>query len=137
MKEKDFIPYEIALELKQLGFDESCFGHYSNGEFVYSSHINNTMQRFRYAAPTYSQTFRWFREKFDWQHSIDPTADQHSHQLGYNYWIWNYKTGEEYHTEPKNRPRGDWEYETYEQTELACLKKLIELVKESNKSQEK
>jgi hypothetical protein len=30
---------------------------------------------------------------------------------------------------PKNRPTGDWEYETYEEAELECLKKLIEIVK--------
>jgi len=81
------------------------------------------------SAPTYSQAFRWFREKYSWQHSIDATSDQHSFELGYNYWIWNNKTGEEYHTMPKNRPTGDWEYETYEEAELACLIKLIEIVK--------
>ena len=80
-------------------------------------------------APTFSQAFRWFRENHNWQNSIDPTADQHSRQLGYNYWIWNYKTGEEYHTMPKNRPAGDWEYKTYEEAELACLNKLIEITK--------
>ena len=135
---KEFIPYELALELKQLGFDEPCLGYYlASTLFISNDNVYNSTDIPVIKAPLYSQAFRWFREKFDWQHSIDPTADQHSHQLGYNYWIWNYKTGEEYHTEPKNRPRGDWEYETYEQTELACLKKLIELVKESNKSQEK
>lgn len=72
---------------------------------------------------------RWFREKYNWQHSIDPTSDQHSFELGYNYWIWNNKTGEEHHTIPKNRPTGDWEYETYEEAELACLRKLIQIVK--------
>ena len=32
MIEKEFIPYELALELKQLGFDEPCFGYYVDGE---------------------------------------------------------------------------------------------------------
>ena len=30
--EKEFVTYEIALELKQLGFDEPCFGYYVDGE---------------------------------------------------------------------------------------------------------
>ena len=31
---KEFIPYEQALELKELGFDEECFGWYSkDGKF--------------------------------------------------------------------------------------------------------
>jgi hypothetical protein len=62
---------------------------------------------------------------------MEPTADQHRFEVGYNYWIWNSKTGEEYHTMPKNRPTGDWEFETYEEAELECLKKLIEIVKEN------
>jgi hypothetical protein len=76
-----------------------------------------------------SLTFRWFREQYDWQATIEATSDQHSHKLGYNYWIWNHKTGEEHHTMPNNRPSGDWIFETYEGAELACIIKLIELVK--------
>jgi hypothetical protein len=26
--EKEFVPYELALRMKQLGFDEPCFGRY-------------------------------------------------------------------------------------------------------------
>jgi hypothetical protein len=76
-----------------------------------------------------SLAFRWFREKYDWQATIEATSDQHSRKLGYNYWIWNPQTGEEHHTMPKNRPSGDWIFETYEEAELACIIKLIELVK--------
>jgi hypothetical protein len=76
-----------------------------------------------------SLTFRWFREKYDWQSSIEATSDQHSRKLGYNYWIWNHKTGEEHHTMPNNRPSGDWIFETYEEAELACIIKLIEIAK--------
>ena len=132
----EFIPYEQSLELKDLGFDKPCFGYYVKGD----EYENWTFYREggtffasdfpeHILAPTFSQAFRWFREKYNWQHSIDPTSDQHSFELGYNYWIWNYKTGEEYHTMPKNRPTGDWEFETYEEAELACLKKIIEILK--------
>ena len=76
-----------------------------------------------------SLTFRWFREKYDWQSSIEATRDQHSRKLGYNYWLWNHKTGEEHHTMPNNRPSGDWIFETYEEAELACIIKLIEIAK--------
>ena len=30
---KEFIPYEQALALKELGFDEPCFGHYLMKKF--------------------------------------------------------------------------------------------------------
>ncbi len=26
--EKEFVPYELAVKLQDLGFDESCFGYY-------------------------------------------------------------------------------------------------------------
>ena len=132
--EKEFVPHEPSLALKELGFDEPCFKKYIVG-CLWSSPTTPEVYKHIHSnssdclAPLYQQAFRWFREKHDWQHSIEPTADQHSHQLGYNYWIWNYKTGEEYHTMPKNRPSGDWEYKSYEEAELACLIKLIEIVK--------
>ena len=128
---KEFIPYTQALALKELGFDEPCFGLYHNDKTFYPTQCKSHEQFHGQicSAPLRQQSFRFFREKHEWQHSIEPTADQHSHQLGYNYWIWNYKTGEEYHTMPKNRPSGDWEYKTYEEAELACLDKLIELAK--------
>ena len=132
--EKEFVTYNQALKLKALGFDKPCFGWYKLpnkrlcGEYEMVTFQNNYPHIKFIETPTFSQAFRWFREKHNWQNSIDPTADQHSRQLGYNYWIWNYTTGEEYHTMPKNRPTGDWEYETYEEAEIACLTKLIEIV---------
>jgi hypothetical protein len=132
--QKDFLPYELSLKMKQLGFDEPClmywndFGKTSINRFQLHNKIDEWCQNY-IEAPLYQQAFRWFREKYDWQHSIEPTADQHRFEVGYNYWVWNSKTGEEYHTMPKNRPTGDWEYETYEEAELACLEKLIQIVK--------
>jgi hypothetical protein len=34
--EKEFVPYELALKLKKLGFDEPCFGLYEHGKLGYS-----------------------------------------------------------------------------------------------------
>ena len=116
---KELVPYQEALELKELGFDEKGFVkvwwlnsvHYQT-KVPFEPHITMNGQdiKFEYPipekhpssgfgflelqVPTFSQAFRWFREKYDWQHSIDPTADQHSHKLGYNYWIWSYRDWE-------------------------------------------
>ena len=124
--EKEFIPYEQAVELKELGFDEPCFGYYSNGNLVYGNHTNNMMQRFRYSAPTFSQAFRWFREKYG----------LHQHIKQY--------CGEKFYfiIEDMVHPRRSDEYtvemlrtfnesNTQEEAELACLVKLIEIVKNS------
>lgn len=139
-----FVPCNESFELKNLGFNETCFTSYNarkefvgvfdtalqEGVTVEDCFVKNTKIHPEFAtAPTYSQTFKFFRDKYNWQHCIKPTADQNRFELGYNYWIWNSKTGEEYDSEPKNRPTGDWEYETYFEAELECLKKLIKIVK--------
>ena len=68
----EFIPYEQALALKGLGFDELCFGgYYSNQDnvnlwFFKEAKNSDRDERVREGfatAPTYSQAFRWFREK--------------------------------------------------------------------------
>jgi len=132
MIEKEFIPYELALELKQLQFDEPCFGWFRNTEFTIS--FNDLIRKERgeeikiIAAPTYSQAFRWFREK---------------HQLIHHmYWVYKKKyDGIDwiFHIKGINMinnnvvPHDETRFETYEEAELACLKKLIEIVKGGNK----
>ena len=57
--EKEFVPYEQALELKGLGFDKPCLiKDTEQGEdfAIYYEHENGR--------PTFSQAFKWFREKF-------------------------------------------------------------------------
>ena len=62
--EKDFIPYEEALALKELGFDEPCFAVYFNTtqQLYFDKYINEFNKDVRTLAPTFSQAFRWFRE---------------------------------------------------------------------------
>jgi hypothetical protein len=140
---EEFVSYEIALELKELGFDEPCLTYYYELTSNLRTHIGVDIgNAWTYAgtkklgftlAPLYQQAFKWFRKEHNWQFSIEATKDQHNHELGFNYWIWNSKTGEEYHTMPKNRPSGDWCFKTYEDAEITCLIKLIEIVKNETK----
>jgi len=68
----EFIPYKQALALKELGFDEPCFGYYlcKNSAFGIRLEITtNWIDLLPYdssscKAPTFSQAFRWFREKY-------------------------------------------------------------------------
>ena len=118
--EKEFIPYEQALALKELGFNEPCFAWYVSESYglEYGEVIKSDLIRDGIVAPTYSQAFRWFREK----HNIDS-----------------------YHIEPTNNMFGNFYgvlglrtatfnggFKTYEEAELACLKKLIEIVKKNH-----
>ena len=116
--EKEFVPYELAVKLKELGFDEPCLGYYSNVEFVFGNHTNNVMQRFRYSAPTYQQAFRWFREK----HEVFGIVNFGTNDFTFN--IYN-SDGLGLLTKESLAFNG-----AYEEAELACLTKLIEIVEQ-------
>ena len=131
---KEFIPYEQALELEELGFDESCLATIDQTGFI---HIKGTEYPIRgdmwyntIDAPIYQQAFRWFRDKYDIHYSIDRECSQHDFKWGYNWSLYNW-TGmfDEYLTSAPNAPVGEWVYDTYEEAELACIVKLIEIVK--------
>ena len=112
---KDFTLYPEALELKQLGFDEPCLGVYFNPtkELFIGKKVNQFTKDIRTLAPTYSQAFRWFRDKYGLCIVIKPIDDKKL-DLGYNL----LKNGLIMSA-----------HLTYEEAELACLKKLIEIVK--------
>lgn len=114
--EKEFIPYEEALALKELGFDRNCFAWYNSERSALSigeswrSGLNSII------TPTYSQAFRWFREKYNLSSQVE------SYYL--KEWFYFFKI------EGTNRNyAGNDGYNFYEEAELACLRKLIEIVK--------
>jgi len=117
---KDFTQYSEALELKQLGFDEHCFGYYSkdirSGSIEFRDDRRTSLYPYEETtpAPTYSQAFRWFREKYGLCIVIKPIDDKKL-DLGYNL----LKNGLIMNV-----------HLTYEEAELSCLKKLIEIVKQ-------
>jgi hypothetical protein len=117
--EKEFVSYQQALELKELGFDEPCFGWYASDKSL----IKDYVIKMHLLAPTFSQAFRWFREK---------------HKIGT--WIHHYfnmdKGNFEYSFVITLPYKDDgYVYEKHEEAELACLNKLIEIVKnEINKN---
>jgi hypothetical protein len=121
---KEFIPYELALELKELGFDEYCFAWYDSEDQEILNYDNTRnscgwLNGNDCTAPTYSQAFRFFREKYG--------LNSHIHQEKRN--NYSYCCGQGYSDEID----GYQDFDTYEEAELACLKKLIEIVKGGNK----
>jgi len=128
---KEFLPYELAVKLKELGFDEPCLGFYNHqGQLILmaqedessietykNSYVEMGMQ---YAAPLYQQAFRWFREKYVLDSIVQPT-----YSTKYQYRVFNVET------KCKVQVYGDYmgrKFNTYEEAELACLEKLIEIV---------
>ena len=118
--EKEFVPYELAVKLKTLGYDGPCFGVYIAGHLMitYDSIYNSTDIPV-VKAPTFSQAFRWFREKYNIHSFIIPLIDE----VGFVY-----KYQARVHTE-ESAVEIIGEFETYEEAELACLEKLIKIVK--------
>jgi hypothetical protein len=131
-----FVSYEQAVQLKELGFDEPCFGRYiydGRGKEWFLVQTQQTksasvifegaksVDGISVAAPLYQQAFRWFRD----EHNLK----FHIRQDNWNNWcsVWILISNNEH-----ERVRG---YSTYEEAELACLDKLIEIVK--NKYDEK
>jgi thymidylate synthase len=117
---KEFIPYEEALALKELGIDEPCFGFYAiNKELISTFSKNTYLLPGRVSAPTYATTLRWFREKYNLEGIV-----KHAQDFAWYKWCINQ------YNENGKMYVADWdEYKTYEEAELACLKKLIEIVK--------
>lgn len=118
--EKEFVPYEVAVRLKSLGFDESCFATYLKSEFLgypevtlclYSKEnieLGNTKNSNCWislpeccSAPTFSQAFRFFRDNLK-DSAIEPYS-MVSH-ISYNKRI------------------------TFEEAEIICVTELIKIV---------
>jgi len=140
----EFIPYEEALALKELGFDESCFATYNMDRKVSRNPSHNMEdlpiegQPYYWqnskihisciTAPLYQQAFRWFREKHNIQgyiysSTVRGNSEKTKQFTGY---IWNINGIDMPFISTDAR---DELHDTYEEAELACLKKLIEIVK--------
>jgi len=107
----EFIPYEQALALKELGFDEPCFGWYASDKSL----IKDYVIKMHLKAPLYQQAFRWFREKYN-----------------LTSWVYNSDVDKFFYTILQNGRiiKAHDSVAIYEEAELACLIKLIEIVKQ-------
>jgi hypothetical protein len=108
--EKEFVPYELALRMKALGFDEKCIMHWWKGKLSY--YQMGDFSPTHTSAPLYQQAFRWFREKHDLGHMING--------IGHESFIMNIAG--------VLHIFNAFEFNTYEEAELACLEKLLEIV---------
>jgi hypothetical protein len=125
----EFANYEQSLALKELGFDEQCYGHYdSTGELntieeyaragadilhMLSKKFNSeSYMKEMCLAPLKQQAFRWFRDK----HKLVFFVNMVSINIFY-YVIDIYPSDT---------------YKTYEEAEIACIDRLIEIIKNKN-----
>ena len=129
---REFAPYEQSLALKELGFNEPCILLYRGLDtqpvcqigYEFKTEKNsdyNDETNYWLTVPTFSQAFRWFREKYNLD-SFVKHLYKSTIKVGYYFGIDQYK-GVEFQMD------FDAWYKTYEEAELACLIKLIEIVK--------
>jgi len=119
--EEHFVTYEQALALKELGFDEPCFGCFTkSGELSYDFSDNKGEGHYFQdcTAPLKSQVFKWFRYK------------------GFDFAIMEkYKDKGKFYGGYLNKPNELFphsfgsNFKTYEEAELACIDTLIEIIK--------
>jgi hypothetical protein len=138
---KEFIPYELALRMKQLGFDEPCFGYYK-AEYedgINPLPVNLILEQnkassnvfYKTSAPTFSQAFRWFREKYFLMFQIYYLRNG-------NHAVIIHSTTPEYMKLVDQLDLSGGcvaevvDCYSEEEAELECLKKLIELVEEKS-----
>jgi hypothetical protein len=147
---KYFVTAEIARELKELGFNLPCFTSYDDENklrnpfdfkkseydfenvryiedskgWVYNSSLpdNYTYQKFEsnfVAAPLYAQAFDWIRNTYNLYYSVvgcDSLKDYAYCIAKDSKLIFGYLSKSD---------------DTYEEAELNCLKKMIEIIKEN------
>ena len=139
--EKEFVPYDLALRMKRLGFDEPCIARYNvPGELITSGcysdssimHLvveQNDICEAHILAPLFQQAFRWFRDSHGlW---VDKTVTFHFEDnliRGYHY---NIHQAKDFIVD-LNKSVEFWYFGTSEEKpELTCLEKLIKIVEEN------
>jgi hypothetical protein len=74
---REFLPYQESLELKELGFNEKCAAHYLDEddlELKWKIYRNLSINMtYLVQAPLFQQAFRFFRDKFNFRYSIGNT----------------------------------------------------------------
>jgi hypothetical protein len=132
MLEDEFVPYDEALELKELGFNIPCIGLYEiksrelaprtglTIDWFNDTDDNSHIDSWKMSAPIYSQAFRWFRKKHNKSHRIYEADGADGNVwcfrlLGVGEFLFYYQDSSE--------------YKTYEEAEIECIKKLIDIVK--------
>jgi len=119
--EKDIVSFNQALELCSIGYDEPTFCMYEiENRQLCLCHLDEEglyMPDKDLHAPTKSQVFRWFREKYGLYHIIHCASKKIA-----LFTITNMINEPSVHT--------DRHIETYEEAENACIDKLIEIAKQ-------
>ena len=134
---KEFVPYIESMNLKELGFNELCFAKYnSNNKLISIQWNKNWCENIKdneIYAPTFSQVFKWFRRNHRLYSEI--TLDSFKEPYSLKVTIKHLNDTYEYVDKeypPYSNDIGNIDNRKYEEAELVCLRKLIEILKNKN-----
>ena len=131
---KEFLPYEQSLSLKELGFNKPCLWFYDNNgddgfvEFLSNENgiVNNNINDI-VTSPLFQQAFKWFEDNhgFFVERKIETNVNEII-DIEYQIKSWKFKPITITFENP---------YDSFDKdkAELQCIKKLIEIVKDGNK----
>lgn len=143
--EKEFVPYDLALRMKKLGFEEDCIASYrvlkilmlwpeittlgttfkaiKNSNITDQERLKDMVWKEECTAPTWNQAFSWFRDNYGLWFRPDYYTDLKDYGFQGNI-----------HELGKYSSIADLgDYKTPKELELACLEKMIKIVEESKK----
>lgn len=141
--ENQFVPYELAVKLEELGFNEPCLMHWfqywahelpknlRGGEMIANEGNPIRLSRIttpelnrdlKCGAPLWQQAFDWFRKKHG-LHAIVYQVELEDKSIMWYWDIVDNGSEEGVYEEPLCK--------TYEEARYACLEKLIELITEN------
>jgi hypothetical protein len=127
--ESNFVPYNIALELKELGFDEPCLAYLKPNVLTYEITIGEFNEFEYHSAPTFSQAFHFFRNKYGLMHIINPY--DFTAEINYlNKRVVDDVYGDFIpHDHLVDDEGEEIKHLSYEEAEIACLLELINICK--------
>ena len=126
---KEFVPYDIALAMRELEFKGDCFGCYTKDKELSLDRSDNKGDGHYFqdcSAPLYQQAFDWFRI----EHNLDAEIYMNNSIIDngkfYTFTILRLDGGIVNHV-----AYAEDRLDTYDIARDACIKKLTDLVKDS------
>jgi hypothetical protein len=131
----EFVDYPLALRMKALDYDDPCMAYYNKSKKLHFDKYTTSHWSSTCLAPTWQSAFRWFREKYNvhaeitWSPSYEYEPRKWSDAIYEITFVYVSYT-KEWKAESPDMQRGNGKQLTYEEAELACLEKLIEIVEQ-------
>lgn len=137
-----FVSHDLALKLKEKGFDESCFCYYTSMDKIIPSYPE---ENFKYprnsdlikdwvSAPSHQQVIDWFRDKYNISIEItyDPICenicDELDDSVNNAIWFINLIILNPYNCITPNYQRTDNKQLTYESARKVAINEALKLI---------